>query len=154
MAKELVPIVLSCAVWDFLIAKKTTVFQCNNCSLVEAINKGSSKDLMVMHLLRFLWFFTAFFDMQLITTHIAGVTNEAADMLSRDQANQFLRSHPQVSPVPTGLPPRLLQQQNWIGHLPLSHSYLRRHWHRYQKPICRIFELVLQTHTDCMHLYE
>ena len=109
MAKELVPIVLSCAIWGPLLAKKTTVFQCDNRSLVEAINKGSSKDLMVMHLLRCLWFFTAVFDMQLIATHIAGVANEAADMLSRDQANQFLRSHPRVSPVPTGLPSPLLQ---------------------------------------------
>jgi len=109
MAKKLVSIVSSCAIWGPLLAKKTTVFQCDNRSLVEAINKSSSKDLMVMHLLRSLWFFTAIFDMQLIATHIAGVANEAVDMLSRDQANQFLRSHPRVSPVPTGLPPPLLQ---------------------------------------------
>ena len=62
MAKELVPIILSCAVWGPLLTKKTTVFQCDNRSVVDAINKGSSKDAMVMHLLRCLWFFTAIFD--------------------------------------------------------------------------------------------
>ena len=48
MAKELVPIVLDCAVWGPLLAKGSTVFQCDNHGLVQAINKDSSRDLMVM----------------------------------------------------------------------------------------------------------
>ena len=60
MAKELVPIVLGCAVWGLLLAKKLTVFQCDNHGLVQAFNKGSSKDLMVMHQLRCLWVFLCF----------------------------------------------------------------------------------------------
>ena len=48
MAKELAPIVLGCAVWGPLLAKRSTVFQCDNHGLVQAINKGSSRDLMVM----------------------------------------------------------------------------------------------------------
>ena len=86
MAKELVPIVLGCAVWGPLLAKKSTVFQCDNQGLMQAINKGSSRDLMVMHLLRCLWFFTAFFDMQIMATHIPGAANNSADMLSRNLA--------------------------------------------------------------------
>ena len=54
--KELVPIILSCAVWGLLLTKKTTVFQCDNRSVVDVMNKGSSKDAMVMHLLRCVWF--------------------------------------------------------------------------------------------------
>ena len=45
MAKELVPIVLSCAVWGPLILQKKLEFRCDNHSLVDAINKGSSKNL-------------------------------------------------------------------------------------------------------------
>ena len=60
MAKELVPIVLSCAVWGPPILRKKLEFRCDNHSLVDAINKGSSKEPMVMHLLRCLWFFSAF----------------------------------------------------------------------------------------------
>ena len=108
MAKELVPIVLSCAVWGPLLTKKTTVFQCDNRSVVDAINKGSSKDAMVMHLLRCLWFFTAIFDIQIIVKHIPGVTNTSADMLSRNQMMQFLAAHPQASRIPTPLPSSLL----------------------------------------------
>ena len=76
MAKELVPIVVSCAIWGPILARKRTEFheefQCDNQSLVSAINKGSAKDSTVMHLLRCLWFFTALFNIDIMTTHIAG----------------------------------------------------------------------------------
>ena len=108
MAKELVPIILSCAVWGPLLTKKTTVFQCDNHSVINAINKGSSKDAVVMHLLRCLWFFTAIFDIQIIVKHIPGVTNTSADMLSRNQMTQFLAAHPQALHIPTPLPSSLL----------------------------------------------
>ena len=82
MAKELVPIVIGCAVWGPLLVKKDTELKCDNQGLVDAINKGSSKDEMVMHLLRCLWFFTAFFNIRVTATHIRGVDNSSADMLS------------------------------------------------------------------------
>ena len=44
MAKELVPIVLSCAVWSPLLSKRHTEFHCDNQSFVNVINKGSSKN--------------------------------------------------------------------------------------------------------------
>ena len=64
MAKELVPIVLSCAIWGPLLPTKSIKFKCDNSSLVDAINKGSSKEPMVMHLLRCLWFFAALFEIK------------------------------------------------------------------------------------------
>ena len=44
MAKELVPILLSCVVWGSILAKHRALFQCDNLSLVDAIRKASSKD--------------------------------------------------------------------------------------------------------------
>ena len=85
------------------------LFQCDNQSVVLAVQKGSTKDPIAMHLLRALWFFVAFFDIDLIIEHIAGVTNCAADMLSRNNMTEFLLSHPQASQLPTPLPPPLLQ---------------------------------------------
>ena len=41
MAKELVPIVCSCAVWGTTIVQEA---ECDNSSLIVAINKGLSKD--------------------------------------------------------------------------------------------------------------
>ena len=62
MAKELVPIVVSCAVWGQYMTKGRVLFQCDNMSLVTAIQKGNAKESVVMHLLRSFWFFVAFYD--------------------------------------------------------------------------------------------
>ena len=45
MAKELVPIVISCAIWGPLLAGHRVLCQCDNQSLVISINKGYSRDL-------------------------------------------------------------------------------------------------------------
>ena len=109
MAKELVPIVLSCAVWGPLLPRKILEFKCDNQGLVEAINKGSSKEPVVMHLLRCLWFFSAFFEITIRAAHIPGALNTAADRLSRNQAVQFLHSNPNASHIPTQIPTPLLR---------------------------------------------
>ena len=108
MAKELVPIVISCAVWGSILQESSTEFHCDNQGLVAAINKGSSKDTMVIYLLRCLWFFTAAFDINITATHISGKSNNAADMLSRNQAAKFLETHPDIPAFPTPLPPSIL----------------------------------------------
>ena len=43
MAKELAPVVLCCTVWGPQLSKKHVLLQCNNSSVVKAINKGSAK---------------------------------------------------------------------------------------------------------------
>ena len=55
MVKELVPIVLSCVVWGPLLTGTRVEFKCDNGSVVDSVNKGSSKESTVMHLLRYLW---------------------------------------------------------------------------------------------------
>ena len=107
MANVLVPILLSCAVWSRMLTKRKIEFKCDNWSVVEAVKKGSSKDTMAMHLLRCLWFLTAIFDIQITVSHIPGVLNTSADLLSRNQLKQFLMLHPQASTVPTPIPSAL-----------------------------------------------
>ena len=96
MTKELVPIVLSCTVWNKALSKHKTEFRGDNLSVVEVTKKGSSKDPMTMHLLRCLWFLAATFDIEIL-----------ADSLSRNQIPQFLKLHPQASSIPTPLPSAL-----------------------------------------------
>jgi len=121
MTKELVPIVVSCAVWGALLQHKNVKFHCDNQGLMEAINKGSSKEETMMYLIRCLWFFTAVFDIHITATHIAGIANNAADMLSRNQSDKILMAFPQISTSPTPLsqslfhlvsPPKL----DWTSH--------------------------------------
>ena len=108
MAKELVPIVLSCAIWSKTLSQYKTEFRCDNLSVVEATKKESSKDPMAMHLLRCLWFLTAMFDINIEVSHIPGVLNTSADFLSRNQLARFLRLHPQASTRPESIPPALV----------------------------------------------
>ena len=57
MAKELLPIVLSIAVWGPQLWRHQVLYQCDNSSVVVAIKKGSSRDAVVMQLLHSLRFF-------------------------------------------------------------------------------------------------
>ena len=109
MAKELLPIVLSCAVWGSTLAQHKVLFQCDNSSVVAALQKGSAKDNTVMHLLRCLWFFVAHYNIVLMPEHIAGVDNCTADHLSRNNMYNFFSINPQASHIPTPVGP-LLQQ--------------------------------------------
>jgi len=62
-----------------------------------------------MHLLWGLWFFVAYFDIDIKCRHIAGVANRTADYLSRGNLHLFFSLHPQASSQPSPIPPPLLQ---------------------------------------------
>ena len=55
MAKELVLIVLSCIAWDPQLAQQSVLILCDNLTLVNAINKRSSKGLVGVELQCCLW---------------------------------------------------------------------------------------------------
>ena len=86
------------------LSRQRIEFKCDTLALVEAINKGSSKDTRVMRLLGCLWFFTAYFDVSINASHLPGVLNTSADMLSRNQVQQFFQLHPDASHNPMSLP--------------------------------------------------
>ena len=56
MVKELVQIVFSCAVWGKLLSGRRELFECDNSSVVAAVNKHYTKEPESMWLLRCLWF--------------------------------------------------------------------------------------------------
>ena len=118
MAKELLPIVLSCAVWGPVLSGYGVEFKCDNQSVVDSINKGSSKEPMTMHLLRYLWFFSAYFGIRVTASHIPGVVNIAADQLLRNKSVEFPQANPHTSSIPLTIPTPLLklvspQMQDW-----------------------------------------
>ena len=108
MVKELVLIIVSCAVWGPLLKQRRTEFHCDNQGLLASIKKDSCKDAMVIHLLRCLWFFNAVFDIHIPANHITGKFNNVADILSRNQTAKFLKVHPHMPTSPTPLPSSLL----------------------------------------------
>ena len=109
MVKELVPIVISVAIWGTQLSRKRILIQCDNMGVVAAVTKRSSKEPLAMHLLRCLWFFTAHFDISLTIEHIPGVLNEAADHLSRNNLIAFRIVSPQARLLPTLVPQELVE---------------------------------------------
>ena len=109
MVKELVPIVLSCAVWGRRLARSRVLIECDNSSVVAAVNKHYTKEKVAMHLLRSLIFFVAYYDIDVKCKHIAGVNNTTADHLSRNNLQSFFCLHPQAALQPNPIPPPLLQ---------------------------------------------
>jgi len=117
-----------------LLSGSNVEFRCDKSSVVDLITKGSSKELMVMHLLHCLWDLLAYFDIKLLARHILGVLNTAADQLSRKRSKEFLKLNPHTSCTPVSVPtslPKLLspQRQDWTS--PASYatsSTLLRYW--------------------------
>ena len=88
-AKEMVPVVISVAIWGNQWCSSNVLVQSDNMAVVSAISSGSAKDTSLMHLLRCLHFFLAHFDITLTAKHLPGIQNTAADALSRDNLHIF-----------------------------------------------------------------
>ena len=60
MAKELVPLVLSCAVWGPLLSGTRVEFRCDNRNVVDSVNKGSRSQQLCIYYDDFAWFLACF----------------------------------------------------------------------------------------------
>lgn len=109
--KELLPIVLACALWGHKWKGQSVLCRSDNAAVVAAVNSGRSKaqDSTAMHLLRCDFFFAARDGYTLHARHIAGKCNIAADALSRDNLSLFFSQNPAALPSPTPIPDELMQ---------------------------------------------
>ena len=69
-AKELLPIVVACAVWGREWKGKAVRCRCDNAAVVAIIKSGASKHGLAMHLMRCLFFFTAYYQLCLWPEHL------------------------------------------------------------------------------------
>ena len=92
--KELLPIVVACAVWGGQWQGRAVRCLCDNAAVVAIIRSGTSRDPGVMHLMQCLFFFMARFQVVLQPAHIPGKQNEAADHLSKEALSSFLQLMP------------------------------------------------------------
>ena len=108
--KELVPIIIvvACALWGDLWRGATVLCRCDNAAVVSIVNSGSSKDALVMHLMRSLFFIVAVNGISLYAQHIPGKYNNAADALSRNHISLFHQQVPSAAALPTPIPPRTM----------------------------------------------
>ena len=118
--KELLPILLAVAVWGRGWRGRLVTCHCDNMAVVSVVNSGYSRDNTVMHLLRCLFFMASQFDAHIKAVHVPGVSNVAADALSRDDHAHFLQVVPDAvehpTPIPQGLVDLLVMDQpDWTS---------------------------------------
>ena len=118
--KELLPVVIACAVWVESFRKKHIRCRCDNAAVVAMVNKGSSTHPLAMHLLRCLSYICAKHSFVLSAEHLAGSKNTAADALSRNNPSLFRSQVKEASPNPARIPrdlPSVLVDRtpNWIS---------------------------------------
>lgn len=80
---ELIPIVVALYIWVEEFAQKEILFHADNAALVSIINKRSSKDKLIMKLIRPLVLLTMRHNVQIQAMHVEGAKNSIADSLSR-----------------------------------------------------------------------
>ena len=121
--KELLPIVLTCALWSPQWKGKSVLCRSNNAAVVAVVNSGQLKaqDPTAMHLQQCIFFFAARDGYTLQAVHVAGKLNVVADALSRDNLPLFLAQVPGVLTHPTPTPHKLL----YICHILLRRPSLR-----------------------------
>ena len=78
---------------------------CDNEAVVACLTSGTSRSPAVMSLLRDLFHICALFGFVLSAKHIPGVTNKAADALSRLDLQGFCRAVPTANPSADKLKP-------------------------------------------------
>ena len=107
--KELLPVAVACALWGSHWRGMTVCCRCDNAAVVAILRSGTSRHFLVMHLLRCLFFFVAYYQIYLDPVHLPGSCNEAADSLSRNNIPRFLQLVPTAQPLPTPLPAGLFE---------------------------------------------
>ena len=106
--KELVPVVVTVAVWGHLFSGKSVRVMSDNLAVVCYINKGSARDPALVCLLCLFSLLHAVLNISLSTQHIPGTENISANALSRNNFPLFFMQNPQACQELTGLLPSLL----------------------------------------------
>ena len=122
-AKELLPIVIACALWGRQWQGKTVKCYCDNAAVVAMIRSGRGKHCLSMHLMRSLSLFAARFEIVLVAEHLPGRLNVAADAISRGNLPLFFQQVPTAAQCPTTIPQELLDIL--VAHQP---DWTSAHW--------------------------
>ena len=105
---ELFPIYLLTVLFGHLMANSTIVYHCDNQAVTEILNKQSSKNQLVMGLVRPLVLTLIKHNIMIMSQHIPGKNNILADRISRFQVTPALLTHYNMEKRPTAVPAHLL----------------------------------------------
>ena len=106
--KELLPIVLAVRLWGTLKGNKRILFLTDNQAIVPIINNQTSKDPLIMSLVRSLVVSTLKHNILFSAKHIPGKSNTIPDLLSRSQVGLALSKAPWLDQIPQPVPHHFL----------------------------------------------
>ena len=106
--KELLPIVLACAIWGRRWAHAGVCCRCDNQAVVACLRSRTSREKHCTHMLRTLAFIEARHTFSLCPEYISTTHNHLADDLSRDKLASFLSKVPNADATATPLPTQLV----------------------------------------------
>lgn len=113
MTLEFYPIVLAVEIWGSLWQNHSILFFTDNEALVSVINKQTSKDKVVMKMVRCLVLKCLQLNVLFRAKHIPGKKNVQADCLSRLQVEEFRKKAPYAQKDPCFIPDMWQPQNFW-----------------------------------------
>ena len=96
-SKELIPVVISAAIFGKQWSGKVLNFMVDNLAVVQLLQAIYSRDIHLMHLIRLLVLLASYFNFWFTATHVALKKNTFDDALSRNNASLFLSQMPHSS---------------------------------------------------------
>ena len=109
----------STALWGYRWTQQQVRFRSDNSAVVCLLNSLSSPDAHLMHLLRWLSFYAAYYRFTFEAAHISGTQNVAADAISCNNIPLFLSLQSQAPQVMIAQPVMELlttRQPDWGSH--------------------------------------
>ena len=98
--KELIPVVVSAALFEKAWSGHLVEFKVDNIAVVHILQSTYCKEPYLMHLVRLLIFFAAYYNFWFSASHIAGELNTGADALSRNNLSLFFSQAPKAAQNP------------------------------------------------------
>ena len=86
---EILNIIGALKIWGSCWRDSTIAIKCDNMAVVEVLNTGRARDATLATCARNMWLLTSMFNIELIVTHIPGVSDVVADLLSRWQGTSM-----------------------------------------------------------------
>ena len=104
---ELYPIALAVYLFGHSWVNKNIYFMCDNLTIVYCLNKQTSKDKLIMKLLRVIVLTSLRHNFQFFAKHVPGSKNTICDLMSRFQIQRALSLAPHLTPESEQVPPHL-----------------------------------------------
>ena len=99
--RELFAIVIAIVTWGDQLKSKRVQFHCDNLTIVQILQKGTSPVCDLMVLVRALFYICAKHNLECTAVHIEGIRNNIADALSRLRLDTFKSLVPDSEETPT-----------------------------------------------------